>query len=57
MVNHQYVVVKMPFAQGVEEDTWTERINSVASQGWRLVTITPRMDNSGYTFATFEREV
>ena len=57
MVNHQYVVVKMPVTQGGEEETWTDRINSVASQGWRLVTITSRMDKSGTTLATFEREV
>jgi hypothetical protein len=57
VANHQYVVVKMPFSQGGEEDAWTERINSVASQGWRLVTMTSRIDKSGTTFATFEREI
>ena len=37
---YQYVTVKMPFSQGAEEDSWTERLNAVASKGWRLVTIT-----------------
>jgi len=57
---YQYVVVKMPFVQPpkTEEDAWTERINAVANEGWRLVAVNEKV-MKGFTshFATFEREV
>lgn len=57
----QYVTVKMPFVQqvGTEEQVWTDRLNAVAADGWRLVSINDRSIKGGYvqTLATFEREV
>lgn len=55
---YQYVTVKMPFAQGNVETVWTERINAVAREGWRLVSISDHPGNGITTsYATFEREV
>ena len=56
---YQYVTVRMPLAQDKDrEQVWTDRLNAVAAEGWRLVTIT---ENTGKGFtvhlATFEREV
>ncbi len=58
MSNYQYVVVKMP-GISADEEAWTERLNSVAEQGWRLVTITTKEFKGGgmSAYATFEREV
>lgn len=57
---YQYVTVTLPTAYPpqTEETVWTERINAVATQGWRLVTITEKPGKGiAYFFATFEREV
>ena len=55
-MSYQYVVVKMPGFQD-EETAWTARINAVAADGWRLVTITTKDFKGGSSaFATFERE-
>ena len=57
---YQYVVVKMPFVQPpqTEEQVWTDRINAVAREGWRLVALNDKTVKSYVqTFATFEREV
>lgn len=55
---YQYITVKMPFSNGSEEDIWTERLNQVAAEGWRLVTISMKDYKGGSSaFATFEREV
>jgi hypothetical protein len=57
MSGYQYVVVKMPTFQD-EEQAWTARLNAVAAEGWRLITITTKDFKGGMTaFATFEREV
>lgn len=54
----QYVTVKMPWTKGDIEAAWTERINAVAREGWRLVTISDHPGNGIVTsYATFEREV
>lgn len=57
----QYVTVKMPFVQppASEEQVWTDRLNAVAREGWRLVSLNDRPYGKGYTatFATFEREI
>lgn len=54
----QYVTVAMPWSEGQYEQAWTERLNSVAGQGWRLVTITAMpVKTYTYALATFEREV
>ena len=55
---YQYVTVMMPYAQGTKEGVWTDRLNAVAADGWRLVS----MDGDtvkGFTtmYATFEREI
>lgn len=59
-MGYQYVVVRMPFVQppATEESVWTERLNAVAAEGWRLVAISDKAAK-GFTthFATFEREV
>jgi hypothetical protein len=56
-MTYQYVVVKMPGFTD-EEQAWTARLNQVAAEGWRLVTISMKDYKGGSTaFATFEREV
>lgn len=56
VMGYQYVVVRLP-AFVDEEEVWTARINAVAADGWRLVTITTT-DKKGLVtaLATFERE-
>lgn len=59
-MTYQYVTVKMPFVEGGanRETVWTDRLNAVAAEGWRLVTITADSQRSHTTaYATFEREV
>lgn len=55
-MSYQYVVVRLPSFVD-EEDAWTARLNAVAADGWRLVTITT-VDKKGLStpLATFERE-
>lgn len=56
---YQYVTVKMPWTQPGQnkEDVWTERINAVAAEGWRLVSINDETFKGGTSsYATFERE-
>lgn len=50
----QYVTVALPSGPGSREDAWTSRLNAVAAEGWRLVTING--STNGH-FATFERDV
>ncbi len=55
---YQYVTVKMPFEEGDKDTVWTERINAVAAEGWRLVSINVTVQkNFSQNYATFEREV
>ncbi len=55
-MSYQYVVVRLP-AFVDEEEVWTARINAVAADGWRLVTITQKEVKGLITaLATFERE-
>jgi len=54
----QYVTVRLPsMSEGQREDQWTARMNAVAADGWRLVTISED-PGKGFTshYATFERE-
>ena len=56
----QYVTVKMPtpYPSTEKEGAWTDRLNAVAKEGWRLITISEDV-GKGFTshYATFEREV
>lgn len=58
---YQYVTVKMPWMMpgSNKEQLWTERLNAVAAEGWRLIAINDEIVKGGVTgtFATFEREV
>jgi hypothetical protein len=57
---YQYVTVKMPWVQlgANKEAAWTDRLNAVAAEGWRLVSINEEVIKNGVTaYATFEREV
>ena len=58
---YQYVTVLLPWVQAPQskEHAWTERINAVAAEGWRLVAINDEVlkSNTTRSYATFEREV
>lgn len=59
-VRFQYVTVQLPTAYPpqTEEQVWTERLNAVAAEGWRLVTISEKPGKGiAYYFATFERDL
>lgn len=55
----QYVTVKlpMPWPSTEKEGAWTDRLNAVALEGWRLVTISGDViKGTAHHYATFERE-
>jgi len=57
-MNHQYVTVELKYVSGkTGELAWTERLNAVSAEGWRLVTINSVPFKGGSShYATFERE-